>query len=145
MANEQCSKKCIGKKAGEYFQNGYHCAEAVASAVLEARDLDPAQAVAHATAFGGGMGRTFCEACGAISGGLIAIGHLHGRTKPGESWDTPAAMGQALRDAFVEAYGETNCGVLRDRFGEEQQAKCTRLVEIMAEATMDALAVNGGE
>lgn len=134
-----CSQQCAGKNAAVYFQNGFHCAEAVASAVLERLGVDPGQAVAHATPFGGGMGRTFRETCGALTGGLIAIGHLHGRTKQGESWDTPAAMGQALRDSFVKSYGETGCGVLRDRFGEEQSEQCTRLVEVVTKATVKIL------
>lgn len=130
-----CPRQCTGKNASRYLQNGFHCAEAVALAVLEGLDVDPDQAVAHATPFGGGMGRTFCETCGALTGGLIAIGHLHGRTEQGESWDTPAAMGQALRDSFVKSYGETGCGILRDRFGEEQSEQCARLVEVVARAT----------
>jgi len=125
--------------AGVYFQDGFHCAEAVASAILESKGMDPTQAIMHATAFGGGMGRSFTETCGAISGGLIAIGHLHGRTKRGESWDTPAAMGSQLRDRFIEGFGETNCGVLRDRFGEEQNAECTKIVEIVTKATLEVL------
>lgn len=140
MKNDCCSQLSVGEKAGKYFQNGYHCAEAVASAVLEDRDIDPRQAVAHATPFGGGMGRTFCETCGAISGGLIAIGHVHGRREIGENWDKPAAMGEALRNAFVKEYDVTDCGVLRERFGEEQSIQCTRIVEVMAAATVDVLA-----
>lgn len=139
MADNICSKRCVGRKAGEYFRSGYHCAEAVVSAVLESKGVDPKQAVAHATPFGGGVGRTFCETCGALSGGLIAIGHLHGRSAQGECWDTPAAMGKALRESFVEVYGETGCGVLRERFGEKQGALCSRLVEVVAEATVNVL------
>lgn len=122
-------KTSFGEKASDYFENGFHCAEAVAAAILEAFDRNPAQALSHATAFGAGMGRTFNEACGAFSGGLIAIGHLHGRKKPGENWDIPAILGAELRGRFIDIYQTTHCKTLRDRFGEEgQPQECSKLV-----------------
>ena len=120
----------IGEKAMEYSKNGYHCAEAVAAAVLEGLDQDPSLAAAHATPFGGGFGRTFDEACGALSGCLIVIGHLYGRRRPGGNWDAPAAMAKDIRNRFLERYETTHCATLRERFGPEQQAaECARLVK----------------
>lgn len=118
-----------GERAAEYFGGGYHCAEAVVSAFLEAIGEDPAMAVAHATAFGGGFGRTFAETCGVLSGCMIAIGHVCGRRQPGADWDKPAEFGAAIMRQFVESHGTSNCGVLRERFGAEQQmAECRNLV-----------------
>ena len=57
----------------------------------------------------------------------------------------PASMSKALRDFFIEEYGSTGCGVLRDRFGEEQYLQCTRIVERVAEATNDILVVSSVE
>ena len=115
--------------AAELFGNGFHCAEAVAWAVLEALKENPAQAAAHATAFGGGFGRSFEEACGALSGGLIAIGHLHGRSAPQGDWDVPAKLGAKLRNRFVEDFGTTCCAKLRKDFGPERQMReCRNLV-----------------
>ncbi len=122
-------KEFLGQKASKYFENGFHCAEAVVAAILAAFDGDLSQALSHATAFGGGMGRTFEEACGALSGGLIAIGHLHGRQKPGEDWDTPAILAANLRERFIDIYETTHCKTLRDRFGDEEQVdECSKLV-----------------
>ncbi len=119
----------IGEKASEYFENGFHCAEAVVTAILETLNENPTQAVSHATAFGAGMGRTFDETCGALSGGLIAIGHLHGRQKPNENWDIPANLAANLRERFIDTYQTTHCKTLRDRFGEEEQPEeCSKLV-----------------
>ncbi len=115
--------------AAELFGSGYHCAEAVAWAVLVALKQNPAQAAAHATAFGGGFGRSYEEACGALSGGLIAIGHLHGRSAPEGGWDVPAKLGAELRTRFVEDFGTTHCATLRERFGQERQMReCRKLV-----------------
>lgn len=120
----------VAEQATTYFGEDYHCAEAVVAALFEAMGEDASDAIAHATAFGGGFGRTFTEACGVLSGSMIVIGHLYGRRQKGESWDTPAALGETVRQLFVDRHGSSNCGVLRDRFGEEQQMpECRKLVQ----------------
>ncbi len=115
--------------AAEYFGNGYHCAEAVAKAVLDAMDQESDLAVSHATAFGGGFGESFSEACGVVSGSLIVIGQLYGKKKQGDSWAQAAGIGGMVTDRFRAMYGTTNCGLLRHRFGEEEQmGLCRELV-----------------
>ncbi len=130
----------IGDKAGYYFENGFHCAEAIVASVLEGLDKDPSQVIAQATAFGGGFGKTFDEACGALTGSLIVIGHLHGRNNPGEDWDLPAQLAQDMRERFIENFKTTHCATLRHRFGEElQSVECGKLVEQVAKDLMDIL------
>ncbi len=115
--------------AAEYFGNGYHCAEAVTKAVLDSMDLESRQAVSHATAFGGGFGESFSEACGVVSGSLIVIGQLYGKKKQGDSWAQAAGIGGMVTDRFRAMHGTTNCGLLRHRFGEEEQMSlCRELV-----------------
>jgi len=122
-----------GETAAALFGNGFHCAEAVAWAVLDSLGLDTEEAAAHATAFGGGFGRSFDEACGALSGGLIAIGHLHGRRRPCGEWDLPAKLGAELRYRFIQNNETTHCASLRKRFGtERQQSECRKLVKQVA-------------
>ena len=126
----ETERQAASEKAAQYFGNGFHCAEAVATAVLEVIELDPAEASAHATAFGGGFGRTFEEACGALSGALIVIGHLFGRRQPGGEWDLPATLGAQMRQRFIDDFETTRCATLRNRFGAEQQmAECRRLTK----------------
>ncbi|NNF99419.1 MAG: C_GCAxxG_C_C family protein [Desulfobacteraceae bacterium] len=128
------------EKAGTYFVNGFHCAEAVAAAVLETLGEEPGEATAHATAFGGGFGGTYMEACGALSGSLIAIGHLHGRRTPGGQWKLPAELGADIRSRFLSAFGTTNCAALRDIFGEENQStECLRVVKETTRSLMEIL------
>lgn len=139
MENRCSKQQTAGDIAAEYFAEQYHCAEAVAKSVLNARGECAKSAVACSTAFGGGFGKTFQEACGALSGGLIAIGQLHGRRAPGESWEYPASLGAMLHDAFVEQFGTTKCSELRERFGEEQMAGCRNLVRFTADTLADML------
>ena len=104
--------------AGEYFGNGYHCAEAVLRAILDVTGEDGQAVVRCSTAFGGGFGQTFAEACGAVSGSLIAIGHMYGRKQQGDSWTEAGRMGRMVVEHFVKFHGTCNCGILRERFGE---------------------------
>ena len=132
-----------GDLAAELFGNGFHCAEAVAWAVLKSTGQDPSLAAAHATPFGGGFGRCFDEACGSLSGGLIAIGHIYGRRQPAGDWDLPASLGAELRQRFIETWGTTHCATLRDRFGEEHQMEqCRNIVRAVVRDLTELLARN---
>ena len=131
------------ENAAKYFGNGFHCAEAVATAVLDAVGEQSSEAAAHATAFGGGFGRTFQEACGALSGALIAIGHLYGRREMGGEWDLPAELGAEIRQCFLDDFGTTNCASLRNRFGEElQMAECRLLIKKVTSTLLTLLTEN---
>jgi len=86
------------------------------------------------------MGRTFNEACGALSGCLIVIGHFHGRHQPGGSWDIPAQLAANIREIFLERFETTCCGKLRNRFGEKnQQPECCNIVKILTADLVDLL------
>lgn len=142
----EMERRAASKKAAKYFGNGFHCAEAVATAVLEAIGQNPAEAAAHATAFGGGFGRTFEEACGALSGALIAIGHVCGRRKSGGEWDLPARLGAEIRQCFVDEFETTKCALLRRRFGEKQQmTECRKLTESVTAMLLGLLAKELGK
>ncbi len=132
----------ISNQAGEYFGNGFHCAEAVAKSVIDGMGMDGSLATAYATAFGGGFGKSHEEACGALSGALIVIGHFFGRTRPHEDWDRPADLAAGVRDRFLEQWGTTHCRTLCDRFGEEHQMdRCRDIVRGVAKEL--ALLVDG--
>ena len=137
---EMTTKDSVGEVAGSHFVNGFHCAEAIVAAVLERMGEAPSQVIPHATAFGGGMGRTFEEACGALSGSLITIGHLYGRNEESASWDRAADLGAEIRRRFVDRYGTTTCRTLREKFGEEAQPlECETLVRFLAAELMALL------
>lgn len=71
---------CV-EKAVSNFQNGYNCAQSVLLAMQEfwnvANPLEPRVA----SAFGGGIGRGG-SVCGALTGGVIAIGFRCGTNNP---------------------------------------------------------------
>ena len=59
------------------FLSGYNCAQAVLYSFCDELHFDRDTALKLACGFGGGMGRRQ-EVCGAISGGIIAIGLRYG-------------------------------------------------------------------
>lgn len=138
---EQGLEQTFSDRAGTYFGNGYHCAEAVVAAVLEGMGQDASMAIAHATAFGGGFGKTYEETCGALSGAMIVIGHLHGRRALGDNWDHPAELGADIRQMFVDRLDTTHCRILREGFGDEAQMDECR--NIVRHVTCDLVALLG--
>ena len=93
--------------SAHYFSQGYHCSEAVTRTLLELvhGNADPALMKAS-DAFMGGIAGTQQHICGAVSGGLIVLGSLFGRTQPDED-DTLLTR---LCLEYLHNF-ETNCGV----------------------------------
>lgn len=125
--------KSTETKASAYFASGMNCAESVCQAVTEAYTNEFDHVLPKvASAFGGGLGNSRQELCGALSGGAMAIGLLKGRGA--EEGDGEAKrMGAELRQRFLDHYGVTQCQALIDQFGEEERRpKCERLVGLIA-------------
>ena len=119
----------VGRKAFDYHNSGFHCAEAVSKAVIETYGQGMSQDIPKvATAFGGGIGRTHQDICGALTGGLIALGCLFGRNEPGADWTDAYELAAELKHRFVREHGTTNCGVLLETFGpQENMIRCKQL------------------
>lgn len=86
--------------------------------------------VRMSTGFGGGVGRSREELCGALTAGVMLIGALHGRAHIGEDEDDCVRLTDRYRTRFRQAFGETNCGALRrSGFGSDGHTPCSTLVE----------------
>jgi C_GCAxxG_C_C family probable redox protein len=76
-------------------------------------DLEP-KCARMATGFAGGVGDSQQEMCGALSGGLLVVGGLFGRTSKDED-DRPAlALATCYRERFQAALGATQCARVWD-------------------------------
>jgi len=106
-------KNEIQKKAFQNFVSGYHCAESIARAILESHSdrFDP-EWIKAASAFQGGIGKCKQDACGALTGGVVALGVLMGRTEPGQDISGAVGMAYQFRERFLKKFGSTNCAVL---------------------------------
>ena len=133
------------QKAFEYHKSGFHCAEAVLKAIVEIYGNGSSRDIPKiATGFGGGIGRTKQEICGAITGGVMAIGFLSGRSEPGDDWTEASEMAAKLKRRFVHEHGTTNCGALLATFGpQENMMRCKQLSGEVAGMLADILDKQG--
>lgn len=117
-------------QARQMMKEGLNCAETVAKCVLDICAPDHGcTAPRTATAFGGGMARSLKETCGAVSGGLLALGYLWGRDSAKEKWDRVEKPAVEFRRRFIDEFGTCNCaGLLHETNGRPDLEKCTDLV-----------------
>lgn len=124
------SDKKAEELAYDYFKSGYWCSESVFKAITEIYSENVDGSLSRMTSgFVGGIGSSHKEACGALTGGIIALGYLYGRTEPGEKLEILLEMIVKFRERFNREFGNTKCGVLLEGFGEqgEDDAKCRDL------------------
>lgn len=94
--------EAIRQRARKNFSLGYNCAECVSEAVLSLVDTGlPPEAKKVATGFGGGVG-LFGDTCGAITGAVIAVGAVHGRSSLPEGADPK----ESAKKAGQQLYGK---------------------------------------
>lgn len=96
--------------AAAKFLSGYNCAQSVLWAFASRLNLDTETALKIACGFGAGMGRRE-EVCGAVTGGIMALGLKFGR---GEAQDRSAtelayAKTQELMRQFEARHGSCIC------------------------------------
>lgn len=78
---QEVSVKKIAKDAEEYYRGGYFCCEAVMASVRDNFELDvPKEVIAMSSGMAVGAGRSGCM-CGALNGGILALGLFFGRTE----------------------------------------------------------------
>lgn len=104
----------IRKKAGDYYQQGdYFCSEAIVRTIRDEFKLDvPDDIIKMASGFPVGMGGSGCT-CGALVGGIMALGLFFGRSEPGsKKVDHTMALSKELHNYFIAQHKSTCCRVL---------------------------------
>jgi C_GCAxxG_C_C family probable redox protein len=98
----------VAERGEALFQQGFCCAESVLQAVAENRGIRSKLIPRIATGLCGGIGRTG-GICGAVSGGILGINLVAGRSQPSQS---PEANHRLVRDflgQFEAKFGTTTC------------------------------------
>ena len=138
---KEVSLHAIQQSAEENFRRGFYCSEALLSAILEHFALDmPREVIAMASGMAIGIGKRGCV-CGALNGGVMALGLFFGRTEPGGPQDPRSlhclALCGELHDWFKAANGKnaTCCRILTREFDmkqNEHKAQCIRFTGMVA-------------
>jgi C_GCAxxG_C_C family probable redox protein len=101
----------LSEQAIFFWNSGYYCAESVLLAAAKHQGIESELVPKIATGFCSGMARTG-GMCGALSGAVMALSMLYGRT--GQEYDRTALYEkiQRLSAEFQEKFGSTNCSTL---------------------------------
>jgi C_GCAxxG_C_C family probable redox protein len=96
--------------AVEKFLSGYNCSQSVLYAYCDELGFNKDLALKLASGFGAGMGRKG-EVCGAVTGGVIAIGLKYGRGIEDDRSNTGEShrLTKDLMDRFEEKHGTYIC------------------------------------
>ena len=94
-----------------------------------------------ANGFRRGMGATGEELCGALAGGVMVIGLLHGRDRPTQNDDVSRDLVQHWRRAFVAHFGTSACRPIYDRMRlPGAPGTCAGIAQESAELLLHVLA-----
>lgn len=147
IKNEVSVKK-IGKDAEDLYRNGYFCCEAVMASMRNNFELDvPEEVIAMSSGMAIGAGKSGCM-CGALNGGILALGMFFGRTEQNGPKDPKVvkcmALTHELHDWFRDANGKKSncCRVLTREFDMgkgEHKEQCIRYTGMCAEKTAEII------
>lgn len=125
----------LQKEAVEVFTSGFTCSESVIYAIRKALELEiPDCAIAMSSGIPWGFGGAGCI-CGAVAGGAMCIGFVHGRTVPGDPKNLHCfELTKELHDAFTSEFGAACCRVLTkgyEKQSPERKAHCIKMVQFV--------------
>ncbi|MFX0197489.1 MAG: C-GCAxxG-C-C family protein [Candidatus Hodarchaeota archaeon] len=125
--------KVIEQEAHDNEVLFWGCSQAVLGALQRHFNLGNSETFKAATAFAGGVGRSR-EACGALLGGVMAIGLVYGRAKFEDGkvcMEQPEFLEALVRasrlcDRFKEKFGSLRCGDIRISIRGDDYREYTR-------------------
>jgi C_GCAxxG_C_C family probable redox protein len=121
----------IRSEAEDLFRSGkFFCSEAVFSVINQHLGCPlPPGTVRLASGFPIGIGRSGCV-CGALTGGVMALGLVFGRSRPGAPMPKMLELSGELADRFKKREGATCCREITARLvftSETRREKCIAL------------------
>jgi C_GCAxxG_C_C family probable redox protein len=107
-------------KAKQYEMRSGGCSQCSLAGIFDALGVENNDIFKAATGLADGVGLTGDGHCGALSGGVLAIGYFFGRTKEdfGDMMKLVKAnlLSKKLHDRFIEKYGTCRCVDLQKSF-----------------------------
>ena len=126
--------------AEEYYRSGdFYCSEAVVKTIKDAFGLSVSDdVISMASGFPVGIGKAGCT-CGAVTGGVMSLGLVFGRTTPKDSKvDKAMKLSRELHDIFKKSHKCLCCRTLNKYMimGSSRQMKqCIVFTGEMAQET----------
>ncbi len=145
---KEVSVKKIIADAENNFREGFFCCEALMCAIVDNFELDvPKEVIAMSSGMAVGVGRSGCL-CGALNGGVLALGMFFGRTEKTGPQDPKVnkcmALTSELHKWFMDNNGKhsTCCRVLTREFDMgkgEHKAQCIHFTGLCAGKTAEII------
>ncbi len=145
---KEISPKKVQKAAEDNFRNGFFCCEALVQAIRDNFELDvPKEVIAMSSGMAVGVGGSGCI-CGALNGGVMALGMFFGRTEPNGPKDPVVVkckeLTHELHDWFKANNGKNAicCRVLTKEFDMgkgEHKEQCIRFTGLVAWKVADII------
>lgn len=98
----------VAQRSEELFQSGWYCAESVLLAIAEAHGIESEIIPKIATAYCSGVARTG-DTCGAVSGALMGLSLVKGRSTPDIPVDETYLLAQKFLKKFIALHETTSC------------------------------------
>ncbi len=98
----------MAELAETFWKKGFYCAESVVLAAAGKYGIEAEGIPAMATGFCSGLSRT-SGYCGAVTGGIMAIGLIRGRTSSSDPVDPCYSAVQTFLHDFEAAHGSLDC------------------------------------
>lgn len=130
----------VRKTAEDYYRNGdFFCSESIVKTIKDEFNLAvPDDVISMASGFPIGMGRAGCT-CGAIVGGIMALGLFFGRTEPkDEKVNKTMELSKELHNIFQKRHKCLCCRVLTKGMelgSPEHMEQCISFTGEVAEET----------
>lgn len=127
----------LKERAKEYYLNrDMNCAESVFLACVDEWDLDVPKDTAKAMGgFGGGLGVE--HLCGAVSGGIAALGFLVIEERSHES-SRMSELSSELMHRFQEELGSVMCVDIKRDYREDG-IKCMKAIDVICDIVTDVV------
>ncbi len=135
----------VKNTAEKYYREGdFYCSEAIVKTIRDSFELPlPDEVIAMASGFPIGMGKSGCT-CGAIVGGIMALGMFFGRVKSKDPQvEKTMKLANELHDLFQKNHKVLCCRVLTKGMtlgSPEHMTQCISFTGEVAESTARIIA-----
>ncbi len=96
----------------------------------------PGEVLCAAAGFGGGVGSTHLELCGAFTGGVLALGLRYGRSDLSGDKSRAVELTKRWRESFLESFRHLQCQPIYDLVHEAGQPGACAVVGQEAAAAL---------